>query len=167
MPRLNLQNGVPETLAIARPGESVPSNFTKGGYDVLFKTIAGDSLYIDPERAGDIERGMQALGIQYGQLMQLTKTKTAHGGHAFSVSRLPGDNGGHHVPERGNAYRDSAPPAAAVTPQTTKLCASMCSLIDAMAEAKTYASRRGLDLSTEDLRALAVTAYIQDCRGGR
>ena len=43
----------------------------------------------------------------------------------------------------------------------------MCALIDAMAEANAYARRKGLDLTTEDLRALVVTVYIQDCKGGR
>lgn len=55
-----------------------------------------------------------------------------------------------------------------ITPQSAKLCAVMCSLIDAMTEAKTYSVRRGLDLTTEDLRALVVTAFIQASReGGR
>jgi hypothetical protein len=63
------------------------------------------------------------------------------------------------------ASASEAPPVV-ITPASVKLMASMCSLIQAMAEAKTYALRLGLDLTTEDLRALAVTAFISENRAG-
>lgn len=187
MARINLSPGIPEIIAIARPGESVPSSYTKGGFDVLFKTASGDSLYVDPERAGDIEREMQSLGIQYGERMQITRTKTSHGGHAYRVERIR-DAGGHNVPERSlsGAGGSQAPTPRGttadnnchnypqmndnavnpVTPASMKFCAAMMSMVDAMRETKAYALRCGLDMSTEDLRCLAVTAYINDAKGG-
>lgn len=182
MARLNLAAGVPEVLAITKPGESVPSNYTKGGFDVLFETASGDRLYIDPERAGDIEREMQELGIRYGEPMRLTKTKTSHGGHAYRVERQPAtrDAGGHNVPARSaDAYgarfsealaapvatQAAATPSAPISAASVKLCSVMCLLMDAMVEGRAAAHRKGLlDISTEDLRCLATTAFLN---GGR
>lgn len=178
MPRLNLTPGVPTILAIQRAGENVPSNFTRGGFDVLFKTTDGDQLYVEPERAGDIEREMQALGIRYGEPMQLTKHKTTHGGHAYRVERLPNrDAGGHNVPERSAGYsapqtppapRYAEPAAAAVTPTSARLLAAYMLAVDTLLETQVYASRKGLQLTvtTEDVRCLAATVLIEQSKGG-
>lgn len=195
MARLNLTAGVPAVIAITRAGESVPSTYTKGGYDVLFKTADGDALYVDPERAGDIEREMQQLGIGYGDQMQLTKHKTSHGGHAYRVERL------RQSEVRGNAYRDSAervgaapaartasagrtsainerseqskstpaPPAPAMSTATSCMCSAMMAAVDAAIETQAYAARKGLGLtfSEESVRAIGLSIYISACKGGR
>lgn len=191
MARLNLTPNVPAVLAIMRAGESVPSNFTRGGFDVLFKTDGGDQLYMEPEKAGDIEREMQQLGIRYGEQMQLTKIKQSHGRHAYRVERLR-DSGGHNVPERSAGYNaPPAPPppppppahapryseAAAlpplpsnpVTPASAKFLAAYMVAIDTLIESRVYAQRKGLalEIHCEDVRALAATLIIDAQKGGR
>ena len=55
---------------------------------------------------------------------------------------------------------------APIAPLTARLCGTMKALLDAMNEGAIYAERLNLGVSSEDLRALAVTAYIQETRGG-
>lgn len=58
-------------------------------------------------------------------------------------------------------------PSNPVTTRSAKLCSTMCSLIDAMNEAAVYAERIGLGVTSEDLRCLAITAFIEDSRAAK
>ena len=57
--------------------------------------------------------------------------------------------------------------AQPISPAAVRLCSTMCVLIDALAEGRAFAQRRGIDLTNEDLRCLVTTAFIQDSRGAR
>jgi hypothetical protein len=93
-------------------------------------------------------------------------------GTATTASNLQHSNGSAAPPlpawddARWNDLQQSEP-APAPRPMTAKLCATMCVLIDAMAESKAYAQRRGIDLTNEDLRCLVTTSFIADSKGGR
>jgi hypothetical protein len=56
-----------------------------------------------------------------------------------------------------------------ITQTTARMCAAFCVAIDAMHEARAYAARQGfgaINFTSEDLRAVALTAFIQDAKGG-
>jgi hypothetical protein len=166
--------GAPKVMAFKAAGQNVDGQY---GTQVRFSTTAGDSLYLDPDPANDIETSMRSLGIAYGEEFRLARAKTSHGGSRFVIERIAGrDAGGHNVPARSDAYEEpvqrSAAPVATVAAQSItatsmKFCAAMMTMVDAMRETKTYALRCGLDLTTEDLRAMVISAYITDCKGGR
>jgi hypothetical protein len=58
---------------------------------------------------------------------------------------------------------------AAIAPGTGSLAGALKAAIDSVLESTAYAARRGLELAftTEDIRALAITAYIGQQKGGR
>jgi hypothetical protein len=174
--------GETELLALRGAGVNVQGKF---GPQVEFNTTDGRTFWLDEGPASDVERELQELGVRPGTPFQITKHKASKGtGFWYTVQRTgaANDAGGHNVPGRGNVAQGTAaalpqtrfaaspdkdtPTVAPIAPASTKLMAAMCSLIDAMTEAHAYALRRGLTLTTEDLRALAVTAFIQDCKGG-
>jgi hypothetical protein len=174
---IKFTQGVSEIIALKfDSGKNVTNKF---GEQVQYSTVDDRIFWLDPDPAGDVERGLQELGIRAGQEFRLTKVKTSHGGSRFVVERQPEarrDAGGHNVPARSDAY--AAPVAASyaaatpsaqtpITPASMKFCAAMMSMVDAMRETKAYAQRCGIDMSTEDLRCLAVTAFINDSKGGR
>jgi hypothetical protein len=179
---LKFTPGVSEVIALKfDEGKNCQGKF---GPQVQYTTTRGEIFWLDPEPASDVERELANLGISAGQEFRLTMVKTSHGGSRFVVERQQDarrDAGGHNVPERGAAprYAEPAPMARAVvpeppplpsnpiTPQSAKLCASMCSMIDAIVEAKAYAVRRGMEFTSEDMRAMCVSAYINECKGGR
>jgi hypothetical protein len=184
--------GAPKTVAFKAPGVTAASSI--GDPQVKFAMASGDVLYLDEGPAGDIERGLRELGIQYGEEFRLTRAKTSHGGSRFEVARLR-DSGGHNVPERqqrsapsNDAYdqrfdepapssraewearqRGPAPVATVqpVRPTSAKLSGTVCAMLDAMNEAAVYAERIGLGITSEDLRALIITAFIDNAKGGR
>jgi len=66
-----------------------------------------------------------------------------------------------------------APPTPAgerqVTTQSARMMACFLAAIDAVAEAQTYATRKGLGItfSSENVTSAALSCYINECRGGR
>jgi hypothetical protein len=59
--------------------------------------------------------------------------------------------------------------ASSINPTTAKLCAAFMCAIDSMNEARAYSKRCGFGdivFNSEDLRAVALTAFIQDAKGG-
>jgi hypothetical protein len=49
------------------------------------------------------------------------------------------------------------------------MMAAMCSAVDAILETQAYATRKGLGLtfSEESVRAIGLSIYITNCKGGR
>lgn len=178
--------GVPKVLALKAAGQSVEGQY---GVQVRFATATGDSLYLDESPAGDLMRGMQELGIRYGEDFVLRRAKTSHGGSRFIIERQPvRDAGGHNVPERhaetfgarmsealAPAQRTAAPESEpsiytkqTVTPTSAKLLAAYMIAIDTLVESQVYAQRKGLMLTIacEDVRCLAALVLIDNAKGG-
>ena len=161
--------GIPMPIAIKKAGENVEGKF---GDQVAFST-SGGTLYLDPEPASVIEGDMRRLGIQYGETFSLTRAQTG----GFIVRRA-GDSGGNNngrLPAA--AYHNPAPAApeaaAAAQPTTTnaetaRLMACFMQAIDAIQEAQAYAGRKGLGITftSEDVRATAISCWIQCGKGG-
>ena len=62
-----------------------------------------------------------------------------------------------------------AEPAPVLTRTTLDLVSCFVAAIDALQEAKDYGKRKGLDLRFDsgDVRSLAISVYIDKCKGGR
>jgi hypothetical protein len=183
---LRLEDNIPEVISLAfATGREVPSNIQGKPADIMFTLVDGRRTFLPLDAAAQIAH----IGVTARQPFEICKMKVgrktdyrirlmAEGAAATAPTAITAAPKGttvnthqHHNGSNAASYKPATPPApdapAALAPQSTKLCAAMCSLIDAMVEAKTYSERRGLDLSTEDLRALVVTAFINDCKGGR
>jgi hypothetical protein len=184
--------GVPHVIALKYDaGKNCEGKF---GPQVQYTTTDGQIFWLDPEPASDIEREMQELGIRAGQDFKITKVKTSHGGHRYEIDRVrqQGDAGGHNVPSRSGAGRvvsapvadsqprsmgaNSQPPnhslrepeTTPITPRAAAMCAAMMAAVDAVLETQAYATRKGLGLTfgEESVRAIGLSIYISDCKGG-
>ena len=95
------------------------------------------------------------------------QSATAHGDTPGSP--MNGDGGG-RVKPNGNGSGDGKPASARVSPGTaeTALRAALTASIDAALAAEQYASARGLSIrfGSEDLRAMALSLFIQHARDG-
>jgi hypothetical protein len=63
----------------------------------------------------------------------------------------------------------SVPETVKLTPASVGMCAAMCAAVDAIIETQSYAQRRGLGVtfSEESVRAIGLSIYIGEQRGGR
>ena len=95
------------------------------------------------------------------------QSATAHGDTPGSP--MNGDGGG-RVKPNGNGRGDGKPASARVSSGTaeTALRAALTASIDAALAAEQYASARGLSIrfGSEDLRAMALSLFIQHARDG-
>jgi hypothetical protein len=68
----------------------------------------------------------------------------------------------------GEAAMAKPAPAAPLTRTGAKLMAALAAAVEAVIETEAYCARQGRDFSftSEDVRALAITVYISDCKGG-
>jgi hypothetical protein len=185
---LKLTYGKPETIAFKfDSGKDVDGRF---GPQVAFSAVDRDGrdqiLYLDPEPASNVEHELKQLGIRTREYFRITKIKNPRGATMINVERIdmpatagaPASHGNSapatagvpvtttQTPPANGLPQGSTAAARQITPLSTRLCASMCALIDAMKEAKAYAQRSGIDLTNEDLRCLANSAFIQEAKGG-
>jgi hypothetical protein len=185
---IKFQPGQTEVVALKfDEGKNVEGKF---GPQVAFSTIDDRMFYLDPTPADDVETELRKFGIKAGTPFKLTKVKTSHGGSRFTVEPIAarGDEGGHNVPGRARysapapgywdveipptpAAQPVAAPAPAAQPSTSAVCmmAAMCAAVDAVIETQAYATRRGLGVtfSEESVRAIGLSIYISNCKGGR
>ncbi len=181
---VKLAYGVPEIVAFKfLTAKAFAGSF---GDRALFTLADERRMWLDAEDGSDIERALRELGVTPGDAVKLTKIRHARGGgHSIRVERVNDqpptaleaqlaasvDLARRHGaaafsvrPAQPEPAVVAAPDAQAFAPLAVKLCSTMCALIDSMTEAKTYAQRRGIDLTNEDLRCLAATAFIQETR---
>jgi hypothetical protein len=151
MPRevLQLSPGKPEVIAL---------KFAKGkdyGERVMFSTVDDRILYLDQEEARELE----GMGIR--TKVPFTITKLRGGGLEFSVLNGAAVKSAAPAVEKYVANDDSP-----FTPLTQKLCACFLSAIDAVAEAQAYSRRKdlGITFTSEDVRCVAISAFIEACR---
>jgi hypothetical protein len=174
---IRFEAGRPETVCL-KYGKGKEVNGA-GGPQFMFSTLDNRIFFIDPDVAWNIE---QCPGAANGEPITITRSKGPR--NTINWDIRPAVAGGRAEPAPAAApapvrriaepeppairEEPKAPAAEApreITPFAVKLCVSMCALIDAMSEAKAYAARKRIDLTNEDLRSLAATAFIQECKG--
>lgn len=177
--------GAPVALAFAAPLEprEVQSRF--GPSQMMFSSDAG-SIYLDAEYARQIADAIAAQGIQPGEGVRVTKTRAGKG-MRWTVERVRPVSQGpvYAAPANGNGANghgggySAPPPAAPANPPeplsgttqavSARMMGCFMAAIDAVAEAQTFADRRGLKVTftSEDVRACALTCYINECKGVR
>ena len=152
-------------------------------------------VWMDHEDASNLVIELRRLGVNVGEPIRVTKVKHQRGGgHGYLVERAtpaaaPADAPAWVTQEAPPAppsrieaqlaqsvqmVREHGPqvfrqPTAAPAPADNALMAALKTAIDAVAEATVYASRKGMTLAfgAEDIRACALTLYIQSAKGGR
>lgn len=169
--------GVPVALML-RTTEAKQAPDNGFGPAMVFSSSAG-SIYLDPDAAREIIDQLHQLAIRPNELIRIVKIKADRGGHRWHVERPdPARN-----PERlkeaaaldiaaagpreynaeektGKSLQSNGTPV--ITPRSAKMCAAMCSAVDAIIEVQAYAARRGLGVtfSEESVRAIGLTIYI-------
>lgn len=177
--------GVPVALAFAAPLEPREAQSKYGPPQMSFSSDAG-AIFLDAEYARQIFDAIEAQGIQPGEGVRVTKTRAGKGmrwtvERARPVSAGPvyvppvpnGQTNGHNGHTNGQGDSAPLPPAAPVSGAQTAIAARMmacfAAAIDALVESQAYADRRGLKVTftSEDVRAVAISCYIDACRGSR
>jgi hypothetical protein len=171
--------GAPEVVALKfDEGKIVDGRF---GPQMAFTTTDDRIFYLDNEPADDMVGALRQYGISRGTPFKLTKIRAQHGGYRWQVEPYEADRNGHRQPA---APPPVAPPAAPPSaPAATAaggassglksdaacMMAAMCSAVDAILETQAYATRKGLGLtfSEESVRAIGLSIYITNCKGGR
>lgn len=169
--------GVPVALMLraVEPRQAPDNGF---GPAMMFSSSAGP-IYLDPDAAREIIDQLHQLAIRPNELIRIVKIKTSHGGHRWHVERpdpardpqrlvetAAPDSTAARIRENHNPQEkaDSAlpPSITPITPRSAKMCAAMCSAVDAILEVQSYAARRGLGVtfSEESVRAIGLTIYI-------
>jgi len=159
---------------------AAPSKFNKPEF--CFKTSAG-ALYLDPDSTEQVNMSLKQLQIQAGEMVNLKRVLMPGQPGYFVAERAnqpyytTGQANPAYVPPASNGHIPPppapTPPPVAPTPvpaaATSKLMACFMTSIDSVAEAQAYADRRGLKVTftSEDVRACAITCYIETCKGGR
>jgi hypothetical protein len=162
--------GVPEVVALKfDDGVEAQGRF---GPQMSFTTTDDRMFYVDLKPAEEMLTSLKHYGITRGTPFKLTKITAGR----WTVA--PYENG-HRAPEPPppappappQAPAPVAPPVAA--PQGLKtdaacMMAAMCSAVDAILETQAYATRKGLGLtfSEESVRAIGLSIYITNCKGG-
>jgi hypothetical protein len=191
METIKFETNMPQVLALAfTDGKPVESQFT--GSQVMFSTVDGRRMYLAPFVAEKI----RAAGIAARMPFEICKRQVGraiewqvktHNAAAGAVSEATPTAAqvrsiNQTVPKEynGNGYRDEATPNAAAGARGnnapavplsrggTKLMGALAAAVQAVLETEAYCARQGRDFSftSEDVRALAITVYISDCKGG-
>jgi hypothetical protein len=186
---VKLEYGRAETVAFKfLTGKNFEGTF---GMRVLFTLSDDRRLWVDAEDGSDIDHRLQELGVRAGEPVKLTKIRHPRGGgHSIRIERVEDNAAPASVTsepaspleakltrslevartEGPQAFQRNAHvvPAEASAPAQTddtarRLMGCFCAAIDAIAEAQAYADKKGVKVAftSEDLRAVAITAFIQ------
>jgi hypothetical protein len=136
------------------------------------------SMFVD----ANVHEQIRATGAVAGDTLEITRRKKGRADEWEVVHILDEPGQAAAPPPPPQTRRPSSPvPAAATAPRptqqpapapitraTTDLTAAFCQAIDALTEAREYGRRAGLDLrwDTGDVRAVAISIYIDKCKGG-
>jgi hypothetical protein len=173
MPRageLKLEYGQAEIIAVKFiEGRSYAGSF---GPRVMFTLTDERKLWLDAEDGSDLERSLRELGIAAGEEFRLTKIRQPRGGgHSLRVEAIEVQPPAWVTEPQPRQALQPVPqqqPERAFTESAAKMAGAFMSAVDAMSEAQAYANRRGVPVSftSEDLRAVALSIYIGEQRGG-
>jgi hypothetical protein len=195
---LKLQPNRPEVIALAfQSGKSFTSTLT-GDEQVMFTLMGEKRLYVDLPVAQSIEQLSLGKGepfeitkcvdrakkVSY-EVRYLATEAQPPAGPTFeqhlraglvtqppartSVQTRPNGTASQEGVHPEQQQQHSSPAPAATNHVGGKLMSCFMSAIDAIAEAQTYATRKGLGITftAEDVRAAAISAYITACKEGR
>jgi hypothetical protein len=190
-PKFTPQIGVPYQIAItALPGRLVASEF--GPSEVVFDLTNGRPWYV-PQIVADTIYGLRIQPDQLFEIMQGGKAKATiqvsllGAGSAAettpptiaqtttSAAQSATSRNGYHNPAPPTpplppppVPAPPAPPAGPTPAATSQLMGCFMQAIDAIQEAQSYANRKGLGItfSSEDVRATAISCWIQCSKGG-
>jgi hypothetical protein len=191
MPTLRFTQNVPQVIALQfSEGKIKPSSIPGNPDDMQYAlaTPPGMTAYLPISAAEMIRRA----GITARQPFEICKVgkddyriNTLNGpGRAANAPVAESQVQGNYTntspnhtpaappPANGNGNRPAnpvaPPPDHRVTPQATKLMSCFLSAIDAVAEAQTYATRKGLGItfSSENVTSAALSCFINECRNG-
>lgn len=179
---LELQTNRPEIVALAyTDGKEFPSKIPGAPAQVMFTLVDGRRVFWPKPFAESI----RDAGIQANMPIEVTKREMSKGKTQLQFRPVPQQQERPAYQPAQTVERIYTAPATRTTPApvaiaqpaaaapvnttTARLCAALCSAIDAAAEAQGYAERHGMNLEfqTEDIRALAITAFIEASKGGR
>jgi hypothetical protein len=157
---------VPLVLKSLEPKEAPDNGY---GPAMVFQSNEG-AVYLTPFAASQVQDDLHALAVSPGDPIVIVRR-----GNRFTVQRggppANGNGHGNYPNGGGNAPTPPQTPAAAIpqTTQTSKLSGCFCAAIDAVADAQTYADRKGLKVTftSEDVRAVAISCWIQCSKEGR
>ncbi|HVY94510.1 MAG TPA: hypothetical protein VHA14_17230 [Bryobacteraceae bacterium] len=187
MEKLKLFVGQPEVIAIrSLPGTIKPSSIPGRASDVMFTLVDGRTVFLPLSVADRI----YAAKIQPGQAFEIRK-ESQHDyqlrmiGAANAVSPAPAAvaasvNTGIPTNRNGNTHTPAAPPppppadpdppvgTSAPSTATRRLMGCFKMAIDSIAEAQDYARRKnvGITFTSEDVRAVAISCWIQCEKNG-
>jgi hypothetical protein len=135
------------------------------------------SMFVD----ANVHEQIKASGAAAGDTLEITRRKTGRT-EEWEVVHIVDEPQATAPPPATRRQSSPAPAAAAapaprpaqqpapapITRATTDLTAAFCQAIDALTEAREYGRRAGLDLrwDTGDVRAVAISIYIDKCKGG-
>ena len=181
--RVVFQTNVPVTVALAYPdGIEVEGRY---GDQVMYTLTDERVMYVPPI----VRTKLTELGIGKDDPFSICKSERREGNRRFiewMVDRVEPDSTGADVPDRNNSPDPSArcrmPAARGVSKPNGKapaamsggctasasLRAALAASIDAAVEAERYACEHGLSVrfGSEDLRAMALSLFIQHARDG-
>ncbi len=191
---IKLEYGIGQTFALkyvtAKPV------FTKyPGGRAMFTAVDERKLFLNDEETSEFEHALADLGVQVADFIRVTKVRMPHGGGAaIRVERVPDAaepdepvSGRLDTPQtrtealleksvemarsKGPAAFSTPKPAPVsnpVTPRSAAMCAAMCAAVDSVIETQAYAARKGLGLTfgEESVRAIGLSIYSSDCKGG-
>ena len=168
---------VPLSFKELAPREA-PSQF--GGPELAFSSHQG-AIYLPVFAGRMIADLLRDQMIQPDEPVRVMRTKTAQGDR-FTVERERGvvmapvasghasnGNGHGHAPDGGGQGNPLPPVSGSVQAISARMMACFMAAVDAVAEAQTYADRRGLKVTftSEDVRSCAISCYIQCEKAGR
>ena len=163
---VQLQPGRPEVIAL---------KFAKGTeyeHRVMFKTVDDRILYVAKEDVPQMER----LGIRKAEPFYITQVSggkqpryrfgSLSGAGAVETPPVPVQTASNYTSQQRTAAPEPPPAEHRVTTHSSKLMSCFLSAIDAVAEAQTYATRKGLGItfSSENVTSAALSCYINECR---
>jgi hypothetical protein len=154
--------------------------------DVEYRLVSGDRTYLplpvsDQLSAARIQDGQQfeitrlsahnfqIRPIGAGSVAETTPPAIAQTTTSAAQSTTSRNGNGNPPPPAAPPARPTPPPPAAPTPTATnQLMGCFMQAIDAIQEAQLYANRKGLGItfSSEDVRATAISCWIQCSKGG-
>jgi hypothetical protein len=184
MEKVDFPANIPQIVSLQfANGKATKSQF--GGEQMMFTTTDNRVMFLAPFVADKI----RDLGIGARTPFKICKRETERGKVQFEVETLANArpetgatswqstpiptrqmNTEASNPSNGNPVPAIPVPPAGVIPQDAKcMMAAMCAAVDAIVETQAYAQRRGLGVtfSEESVRAIGLSIYISNCKGGR
>jgi hypothetical protein len=167
--RVAFQINVPVTVALAYPdGIQVDGRY---GDQVMYTLADERVMYVPPI----VRTRISELGVGKGESVTVCKTERREGTRRFvewQVERATLNGAG--APQNGNGVVHSAPKPSGTAgrngagPAETTLRKALVASIEAALAAEQYACAKGLSIrfGSEDLRAMALSLFIQHARDG-